>query len=127
MNTLRYPNELRDTDELEVPSSNLKTVGVSPREVEMARRLVEGMSATWKPVEHRDTYHEDLMALIEKRVEAGQTEVVTEPSKDEGKRPAKGEVIDLMALLKKSVEAKRKGRGPQAAQARGRKSGRKAA
>jgi DNA end-binding protein Ku len=127
MNTLRYPNELRDTDELEVPSSNLKTVGVSPREVEMARRLVEGMSATWKPEEHRDTYHEDLMALIEKRVEAGQTEVVTEPSKDEGKRPAKGEVIDLMALLKKSVEAKRKGRGPQAAQARGRKSGRKAA
>jgi DNA end-binding protein Ku len=127
MNTLRYPNELRDTDELEVPSSNFKTVGVSPREVEMARRLVEGMSAPWKPEEHRDTYHEDLMALIEKRVEAGQTEVVTEPSKDEGKRPAKGEVIDLMALLKKSVEAKGKGRGPQAAKARGRKSGRTAA
>lgn len=127
MNTLRYPNELRDTDELEVPSNNLKTVGVNPREVEMARRLVEGMSAPWKPEEHHDTYHEDLLALIEKRVEAGQTEVVTEPEKDEGKRPAKGEVIDLMALLKKSVEAKGKGRGPQAAKARGRKSGRKAA
>src|SRR5512134_2705317 len=126
MNTLRYPNELRDTDELEVPSSNLKTVGVTPREVEMARRLVEGMSAPWKPEEHRDTYHEDLMALIEKRVEAGQTEAVTEPSKDEVKRPAKGEVIDLMALLKKSVEAKGKGRGPQAAKARGRKPGRRA-
>ena len=127
MNTLRYPNELRDTDELEVPSSNLKTVGVTPREVEMARRLVEGMSAPWKPEEHRDTYHEDLMALIEKRVEAGQTEAVTEPSKDEGKRPAKGEVIDLMALLKRSVEAKGKGRGAQAAKARGRKPGRRAA
>jgi DNA end-binding protein Ku len=127
MNTLRYRNELRDTDELDVPSNNLKTVGVNPREVDMARRLVEGMSAKWKPEEHRDTYHEDLLALIEKRVQAGKTEVVTEPSEEE-KRPRKGEVVDLMALLKKSVEEKGKVRRPQApAKARGRKSGRKAA
>ena len=128
MNTLRYPSELRDTDDLDVPSSNLKEVGVSSREVEMARRLVEGMSTAWKPEEHRDTYHEDLLALIEKRVQAGQTEVVTEPSQEEEQRPAKGEVVDLMALLKKSVEEKGTVRRPQAAaKARGRKSGRKAA
>ena len=127
MNTLRYHNELRDTDELDVPSDNLKAVGVNSREVDMARRLVEGMSAAWKPEEHRDTYHEDLLALIEKRVQAGQTEVVPEPSEEE-KRPRKGEVVDLMALLKKSVEEKGKVRRPQApAKARGRKSGRKAA
>ena len=114
MNTLRYSGELRDTDDLDVPSGNLKEVGVSPREVEMARKLVEGMTARWKPEEHRDTYHEDLLALIEKRVKAGQTEMVTEPAPEEGKRPAKGEVIDLMALLKKSVEAKGKVRRPQA-------------
>ena len=126
-NTLRYRNELRDTDELDVPSDNLKAVGVNSREVDMARRLVEGMSAAWKPEEHRDTYHEDLLALIEKRVQAGQTEVVPEPSEEE-KRPRKGEVVDLMALLKKSVEEKGKVRRPQApAKARGRKSGRKAA
>ncbi len=128
MNTLRYPNELRDTGELDVPSGNLKSAGVGSREVEMARRLVEGMSAPWKPEEHRDTYHEDLLALIEKRVQAGQTEEVIEPSKEEGKPRAKGEVIDLMALLKKSVEEKGKVRRPQAAaKGRSRKSGRKAA
>lgn len=128
MNTLRYPTELRDTDDLDVPSSDLKEVGVSSREVEMARKLVEGMSASWKPEDYRDTYHEDLLALIEKRVQAGETEVVTEPSPDEEKRPAKGEVVDLMALLKKSVEEKGKVRRPQApAKARGRKAGRKAA
>jgi DNA end-binding protein Ku len=111
-----------------VPSSNIKTAGVGSREVEMARRLVEGMSAPWKPEEHRDTYHEDLLALIEKRVQAGQTEEVIEPSKEEGKPRAKGEVIDLMALLKKSVEEKGKVRRPQAAaKARSRKSSRKAA
>ena len=128
MNTLRYSSELRETEDLDVPSANLKEVGVTPREVEMARRLVEGMSAGWKPDEHRDTYHEDLLALIDKRVKAGKTEIVTEPSTDEEKRPAKGEVVDLMALLKKSVEEKGKVRRPQAAaRARGRKSGHRAA
>ena len=129
MNTLRYQSELRDADDLEVPSSNLKAVGVNPREVEMARRLVEGMSAGWKPGEYHDTYHEDLLALIEKRVKAGQTEMITEPSPDEEERPRKGEVIDLMALLKKSVEQKGRVRRPQApaVKARGRKPGRRAA
>jgi len=128
MNTLRYANELRSADELDVPSDNIKTVGVSSREVDMARRLVEGMSDKWKPEAFHDTYHEDLMALIEKRVAAGQTEVVTEPSGEEEEQPAKGDVIDLMALLKRSVEAKEKtGRPAGQQKARGRKSGRKAA
>lgn len=128
MNTLRYANELRGTDELEVPSSNLKAVGVNPREVEMARKLVDGMTAKWDPDEYRDSYHEDLLALIEKRVQAGQTEVITEPSEEGEERPAKGEVIDLMALLKRSVETKGKaGRAARPAKARGRKSGPRAA
>lgn len=128
MNTLRYANELRGTDELEVPSSNLKAVGVNPREIEMARKLVDGMTAKWNPDEYRDSYHEDLLALIEKRVQAGQTEVITEPSEEGEERPAKGEVIDLMALLKRSVETKGKaGRSARPAKARGRKSGPRAA
>lgn len=111
MNTLRYADELRSADEFDVPSRDLKAVGISSREVEMARRLVEGMSDKWKPEEFRDTYHEDLMALIEKRVQAGQTEAITEPAGHEEEQPAKGDVIDLMALLKRSVEGREKARG----------------
>jgi len=128
MNTLRYANELRGTDEFEVPSSNLKAAGVNAREIEMAQRLVDSMTAKWNPEEYRDTYHEDLMALIEKRVQAGQTEVITEPSQEGEERPAKGEVIDLMALLKRSVETKgTAGKQARPAKARGRKSGPRAA
>ncbi|HZH49584.1 MAG TPA: Ku protein [Nitrospira sp.] len=128
MNTLRYANELRGTDEFEVPSSNLKAAGVNAREIEMAQRLVDSMTAKWNPEEYRDTYHEDLMALIEKRVQAGQTEVITEPAQEGEERPAKGEVIDLMALLKRSVETKGKaGKQARPAKARGRKSGPRAA
>lgn len=113
MNTLRYANELRAMDEVEVPSGTLKAVGVKEREVEMARRLVEEMDEAWKPETFHDTYHEDLMALIEKRIKTGQTEVVTTPEEKE-QQPAKGEIVDLMALLKRSVETKGKGKGHRA-------------
>ena len=127
MNTLRYANELRGTEELDVPSKDLKAVGITPREVDMARRLVEGMSAKWKPEEFRDTYHEDLLALIEKRIQAGQTEVVTAPDAEEEEAPKRGEVVDLMALLKRSVEEKSKDQQGAQGKARARKSSRKAA
>ena len=59
---------------------------MTPRELEMATKLVEEMSDTWKPAQYKDTYHDDLMRLINKRIKAGKTEVVTAPSKDETKR-----------------------------------------
>ncbi|HMI38277.1 MAG TPA: Ku protein, partial [Nitrospiraceae bacterium] len=105
LNTLRYTNELRPATDLKVPSGNLKASGVSPREIEMAKTLVDEMTEQWKPERYRDTYHDDLMKLIDKRIKAGKTEVITEADEDEEK-PVRGEVIDLMALLKRSVQAK---------------------
>lgn len=105
LNTLRYKNELKSAKDLDVPSGNLKASGVSPREIEMAKKLVDEMTDRWKPDRYRDTYHDDLMKLIDKRIKAGKTEVITEAGEDEEK-PARGEIIDLMALLKRSVEAK---------------------
>jgi DNA end-binding protein Ku len=105
LNTLRYTNELRPATDLKVPSGNLKASGVSPREIEMAKTLVDEMTEQWKPERYRDTYHDDLMKLIDKRIKAGKTEVITEADEGEEK-PVTGEVIDLMALLKRSVQAK---------------------
>jgi DNA end-binding protein Ku len=105
LNTLRYQNELKSAKDLEVPSGNLKTSGISPREIEMAKKLVEEMTEPWKPERYRDTYHDDLMKLIDERIKAGKTEIVTEADEGEEK-PVIGEVIDLMALLKRSVQAK---------------------
>jgi non-homologous end joining protein Ku len=45
------------------------------------------------------------MARIKEKIRKGQTEEITEPEKGE-KEPARADVIDLMALLKKSVEKK---------------------
>jgi DNA end-binding protein Ku len=96
---MRYAHELRDPSELDVPSGKQ---GVSDREVEMAERLVEGMVAAWDPEKYKDTYRNDLMKMIEKRVDAGQLESSPEPAPRPKEAGAK--VVDLMALLKQSVE-----------------------
>jgi DNA end-binding protein Ku len=107
LNTLRYHNELKSAADLDIPD-RLKGHKPAAKELDMALRLVDDMADEWKPERYHDTYHEDLMTRIEEKIKAGQTEAITAPEKEQ--RPAKGaEVIDLMALLKKSVEGGRKG------------------
>ncbi len=116
LNTLRYANELKPGKALEIPAKSLKASGVTPRELEMATKLVDELSDAWKPAQYKDTYHDDLMRLINKRIKAGKTEVVTTEEKDGEKgRPARAKVVDLMALLKRSVQqsGKSKGRTPK--------------
>jgi len=96
---LRYAHELRDPSELDVPGGK---AGVTDREIDMAERLVEGMVAAWDPEKYKDTYRQDLMKMIEKRVEAGQLESSPEPAPKP--KADRGNVVDLMALLKQSVE-----------------------
>ena len=104
MNTLRYAGELRGVEELAIPASALSAKATA-KELDMALRLVDDMSEEWQPEKFKDTYREDLLARIEAKVKAGQTQEITAPAKGEDET-AGAEVIDLMALLKKSVERK---------------------
>jgi DNA end-binding protein Ku len=105
LNTLRYPDEIRPTDELKIPAADSKAAQVTDKELQMAKALVEGMSEKWKPQQYHDTYREDVMALIKKKVAANQTKTLTEPEPEEEK-PAKTNVIDLVALLQASLGKK---------------------
>ena len=104
MNTLRYADEIRDPADLNIPGKNAKTA-ISDKELKMAMALVEGMSEDWEPEQYHDTYREDVMALIEKKIKAKQTKTITMPDKDE--KPAKAtNVIDLVSLLQASLGKK---------------------
>jgi len=105
LNTLRYPDELREASGLDLPAEGLKAAGVSPKEVELAKRLVDDMTEPWKPGEFKDTYHEDLMARIKEKIKQGQTKEITAPSKEGEERP-RAQVIDLADLLKQSLARK---------------------
>jgi DNA end-binding protein Ku len=104
--TLRYPDEIRPTDELKIPDENSKAAQVTPKELQMARALVEGMSERWKPQQYHDTYREDVMAMVKKKIAAKQTKTITMPEPDEDKKPAKAKVIDLVSLLQASLGKK---------------------
>jgi DNA end-binding protein Ku len=108
---LRFEDELRDPSRLELPDTKLKALGVTPKELEMAEKLVEGMVSEWDPSKYRDDYREDLLALIEKKAKSGKLDEIKEPSDDKRASRQSAKVIDLMSLLKKSVEGSRKSKG----------------
>jgi len=102
---LRFADELRSTKGLELPEENLKKLGITSKELDMAEKLVSGMVDKWQPDRYRDDYRKDLLSLIHARAKAGDVNSV---SKERAKapRPTKSaKIVDLVALLAKSVES----------------------
>lgn len=105
---LRYADEIRSMKDYKLPDAKASKNTVSPKEVEMAMSLVEGMTEKWDPTQFKDTYRDDIMRLIEKRIKSKQTKVLDE---SEVQAPApQSNIVDIMALLKQSIEAKAGGK-----------------
>ena len=98
LETMYYPDEIRSTEELAIPGEE---VAVSDRELDMARSLVDMLTAEFDPSQYKDDYRLALLEVIEKKA-AGQE--VARP------KAAAGKVTDLMEALRASVEAAKKER-----------------
>lgn len=108
--TLRYADEILSADELDLPGG--KAAAPPARERDMAMRLVDDMTGPWDPQAYRDDYREDLLEAIGRKIKAGKTHVLTEPGEKPPRESAK--VIDLMSLLKQSIEQRGSVRKPAA-------------
>lgn len=108
---LRWPAEVRGLDELELGSEVTKP-SLAKGELDMAKRLVEDMSADWQPEEYRDSFQEKIMALVEKKAKAGKIEDVESLEGEDERKSA--DVIDLTELLKRSLAGKPAGKKPAA-------------
>jgi len=104
LNTLRYANELRTPDDLDLPAGGMKAAGLSAKELDLAKRLVDGMADDWDVAQFKDTYHEDLMRRIEEKIRKGQTKEITEPDESKQAPRKSAQIIDLVALLKESLD-----------------------
>ena len=111
LNLLRYSRELRDPSEFSFPAGGLEEYKVTEKELEIAEMLVESMSAEWEPSRYHDEYREALMDWIEKKARAGGA-IPAEPA--ETRERETGKVIDMMELLKQSVQQASKGRKKEA-------------
>ncbi|MGF6665427.1 DNA end-binding protein Ku [Paraburkholderia atlantica] len=114
LNTLRWADEVRGLDEFKVPPEGMKAAGVSAKELDMAKKLIDDMSETWDPMQYHDTFRDDIMALVERKIQAGKTEEVTEVETPHESRKS-ADILDLSDLLKRSLG---RGKGKQAAASR---------
>jgi DNA end-binding protein Ku len=94
LETMYYADEVREPEKVDGGGQLRKP------EVEMAKSLVENLSATFDPAKYDDTYRKELLELLKAKAEG---EPLPEPRED-----TEGEVVDLMAALRESVERTQK-------------------
>jgi DNA end-binding protein Ku len=104
LETMIWPDEVR---EAAFPFLD-EHVDLRPQELGMAESLVASMAGDFDPDAYSDDYREALQQVIDAKIEG--REVVETPQAE----PTAGNVVDLMAALRASVEAAKRSRGETA-------------
>jgi DNA end-binding protein Ku len=117
---MHFADELLDVEKLNVPK---KSAEPGKRELDMAKTLVENMSAEWDAKKYKDDYRDALLEVIEEKVEAGGKEIEEKPKP---KKPSP-KVIDLVAVLQQSLAQARGDEKKKRSHRRSKTNGRKAA
>ena len=113
LNTLRWPNEIREMGDLKLPPEGRKAANLKDAELRMAQQLIGDMTVAWDASSYTDRFSDAVRALIQHRVDAGKTERVEALEQDE--RPSGSNVVDLTALLKQSLGHRKGGSSSKAA------------
>lgn len=96
LNTMRFHDELREVA-LPKPARGVRAV---PREIDMAEKLIESMTAEWEPEKYKDRYRDTLRRWIQHKAKSGGIETPqVEEEAEEGPAP-----YSIMDLLRQSVE-----------------------
>jgi DNA end-binding protein Ku len=96
MHTMYYTHEIRKVEEFRTD-----TTVVGEKETALAQMLVETLAAPFEPEKYRDSYRDNLQAMIDAKIKGQQ--VVAPPS---AREPAK--VVDIMEALKQSLAIAKK-------------------
>jgi DNA end-binding protein Ku len=112
LETMYYADEVRKPEDVKIKGELRKP------EVDMAKSLVENLSAPFDPEKYDDTYRKELLQLLRAKAKGRK---LPEPAQEE-----EAEVIDLMAALRESVERTKRSRSASRSTSRdGRKTSRK--
>lgn len=111
---LRFPQEIVDTADYDLPKSGTAGERITAREIEMASKLVESMSAEWRPADYKDDFRDKLRKIIEASIKKGRGRSAPklEPVESDEHEPSTN-VVDFMSLLEKSLASGRR-TGPAA-------------
>ena len=96
LNKIRFPEALREYDELKVPSIKIK-----PGELKLAVSLIEQNSENFDSKQYKDQYNAHLLKIIKSKAKG-------KPVKVAKKEDIDAKTVDLMAKLKASLEKSKK-------------------
>ena len=99
LETLRYADEVNKAQSY---FREIDDVKPDPELLDLAEALIEKKTAPFKPDTFHDRYVDALERLIEKKKKAKGRRIIED--EDEARAKRSGNVIDLMAALKKSVD-----------------------
>jgi DNA end-binding protein Ku len=110
---IRYPQELITPDAFQLPGQKLSDYRLTPREIKMAEELVDSMTGDFNPDNYVDDFRRRLHEAIDKRIKADET--VQPPDEEDVDKTPSTNVVDFMALLKKSLAGGSRTAGGRAA------------
>lgn len=94
INQMRYPSDLREPGELNIPTDK----GITDKEIDMALKLVKQETKPFVPEDLHDTYTDELEELIKQKVKG------VKPRKTKVHAPKETSAKDLMDALKASIK-----------------------
>ncbi|MDM0059099.1 non-homologous end joining protein Ku [Variovorax fucosicus] len=102
LNLLRWGDEVKTLEGLDLPAAGVKGANVTAAEMKMAEQLVGDMSGRWNPEDFKDEFKHAVMKIVQKKVKAGDTETVIQPEEEAPEESSN--VIDLTELLQRSLK-----------------------
>lgn len=114
LDLLRFPQELIAQNEYAFPSGKSAKYKVNARELKMAQSLLDSMVTQWNPDDYKDEFRSKLHGLLNQRIAKHKGTVRRSDEKTADLPDATTNVVDFMALLKKSLETKKRGGKPEA-------------
>jgi DNA end-binding protein Ku len=100
MATMLFPDEVLPPERLD-EVAEAASAKITKREVDIAKQLIESLAGDFEPDKFRDTYRDEVLALIERKAEG--KEIAVQPPAEE----VRAATPDLMSALKASLDAVR--------------------
>lgn len=110
LNLLRWGDEVKTLEGLDLPAAGVKGANVTAAEMKMAEQLVGDMSGKWNPDDFKDEFKHAVMKIVDKKVKAGDTETVIQPEEEAPGDSA--QIIDLTELLARSLKSGKSAKAP---------------
>jgi DNA end-binding protein Ku len=101
LDLMRFDHELVETEEISFPDAD----EVRPKELTMAKQLIQNFTSEFEPEKYTDEYRENLMQIIQAKLKGKKVEF------EEPDAPDTTGVIDLMSRLQESLKQSKERQG----------------